>query len=127
VSDGTVTWTVNRDLPLIGGGALTGTNLTWNGNDLGGASIVAQSLGQNGYVKYSNGLIVQWGTVWSLSANTPATVTFPIEFTTAGLAITVSGMDSTQTKPVTGNIKSKTTAEIISSTATNSQYIAIGY
>jgi hypothetical protein len=61
VSDGTVVWTVNRDLPLIGGGALTGTNLTWNANDLGGSAIVAKSIGTNGYVKYASGLIVQWG------------------------------------------------------------------
>lgn len=52
---------IDEVLPLFGGGALTGNNLTWNGADLGGASIVAQSLGANGYIKYSNGLIVQWG------------------------------------------------------------------
>lgn len=37
--------------------------LTWNSNDLAGSSIVAKSLGTNGYVKYASGLIIQWGRV----------------------------------------------------------------
>ena len=81
VTDGTVTWTVSCDLPLIGGGALTGTNLTWNGADLGGASIVAQSLGTKGYVKYSNGLIVQWGTTSTVPDDGFQDVVLPISFT----------------------------------------------
>lgn len=42
-----------------------------------GAYIVAALLGQNGYVKFSNGLILQWG----LSDNMQSqTITFPISF-----------------------------------------------
>lgn len=37
--------------------------------------IVAALLEQNGYVKYSNGLILQWGT------NQSSPITFPISFT----------------------------------------------
>lgn len=48
-------------LPLVGGGALTGTSLTWNGNDLGSSAIVAKSIGLSGYIKYASGLIMQWG------------------------------------------------------------------
>jgi hypothetical protein len=35
--------------------------LSWRGNDLAGSAIVAKSLGTNGYIKYANGLIIQWG------------------------------------------------------------------
>ena len=45
-----------------------------------GAYIVAALLEQNGYVKFSNGLILQWGN--SDVANRDTTVTFPIAFTT---------------------------------------------
>ena len=38
-----------------------------------GGGIIAQSLGTNGYVKFANGLILQWGV-----ANAP--VTFPLSF-----------------------------------------------
>ena len=43
-----------------------------------GAYIVAALLEQNGYVKFSNGLILQWGN--SNAANRDTTVTFPIVF-----------------------------------------------
>lgn len=43
-----------------------------------GAYIVAALLAQNGYVKFSNGLILQWGN--SNAANLDTTVTFPIAF-----------------------------------------------
>lgn len=43
-----------------------------------GAYIVAANLAQNGYVKFSNGLILQWGN--SNAANRDTTVTFPIAF-----------------------------------------------
>lgn len=40
-----------------------------------GAYIVAANLAQNGYVKFSNGLILQWG------SNNPSPITYPISFT----------------------------------------------
>ena len=43
-----------------------------------GAYIIAANLAQNGYVKFSNGLILQWGN--SDVANRDTTVTFPIVF-----------------------------------------------
>ncbi|WP_304099358.1 gp53-like domain-containing protein [Phascolarctobacterium succinatutens] len=43
-----------------------------------GAYIVAALLGQNGYVKFSNGLILQWGS--SDVVNRDTTVTFPVAF-----------------------------------------------
>lgn len=43
-----------------------------------GYGIVAANLAQNGYVKFSNGLILQWGN--SNAAHRDTTVTFPIAF-----------------------------------------------
>ena len=43
-----------------------------------GAYIIAANLAQNGYVKFSNGLILQWG---AASANSDADVKFAITFT----------------------------------------------
>lgn len=37
--------------------------LKWGSNDLAGSAIVAKSFGENGYVKYVSGLIIQWGEV----------------------------------------------------------------
>ena len=42
-----------------------------------GGTIVASNLAQNGYVKFSNGLILQWG-----NTRGGTTVTFPVSFTT---------------------------------------------
>ena len=53
-----------------------------------GAYIVAALLEQNGYVKFSNGLILQWGTIYNAKAgaldnnNNNNAVTFPMPFTT---------------------------------------------
>lgn len=80
---------IDEVLPLFGGGALTGNNLTWNGADLGGSAIVAKSLGStSSYIKYASGLIVQWGEAWA-SGTGDFTMTLPISFTTAcrGLAM----------------------------------------
>jgi hypothetical protein len=43
-----------------------------------GAYIIAANLAQNGYVKFSNGLILQWG--FSDVPNSSTVVTFPISF-----------------------------------------------
>jgi hypothetical protein len=91
VTDGTVVWTVSRDLPLIGGGALTGTNLTWNDNDLGGSAIAAKSLGTNGYIKYASGLIIQWRPI-SIQDTTPGYVHhwgLPISFSNTNYAVSL--------------------------------------
>lgn len=48
-----------------------------------GAYIVAALLEQNGYVKFSNGLILQWGYVShnNVRSDTPKVAVFPISFT----------------------------------------------
>lgn len=61
-----------------------------------GAYIVAALLEQNGYVKFSNGLILQWG---YNNTNYAASVTFPIAFTQSCYAIAIGPHNR-----VTGNV-----------------------
>lgn len=48
-------------------------------DSIGGGGIVAALLEQNGYVKFANGLILQWG-MWSGAYQKGTTITFPIAF-----------------------------------------------
>ena len=54
-----------------------------------GAYIVAANLAQNGYVKFSNGLILQWGYVSynAYRSDTPNVAVFPIAYTKTIYAI----------------------------------------
>ena len=52
-----------------------------------GAYIVAALLEQNGYVKFSNGLILQWG----VSVNRDVPVSFPVTFTQSCYTINCNG------------------------------------
>lgn len=73
----------NLYAPLIG--TPTGNNagtLTWCNNDLGGASIVAKSLGTTGYYKRADGLIEQWG-----QTNNVTRWDFPITFPNAVIGV----------------------------------------
>lgn len=47
-----------------------------------GAYIIAANLAQNGYVKFSNGLILQWGLMNPMGNNTARTYTFPLAMNT---------------------------------------------
>ena len=53
-----------------------GATLKACADSIGGGGIVAQLLGQNGYVKFANGLILQWG----CNAKGNREVVFPIGF-----------------------------------------------
>jgi hypothetical protein len=81
-SQDAVNWMPYDCLPLDGGGALTGTSLTWNGNDLGNSAIIAQHIPTNKddifYIKFANGLIVQGALLGNSGQG--GTVTFPISF-----------------------------------------------
>lgn len=69
--------------------------LTWGDNDLAGSAIVAKSLGNNGYVKYASGLVIQWAQLHGITFNSEGiyTYTFPISFS-ASPALTVTYTDS---------------------------------
>lgn len=51
-----------------------------------GAYIVAALLEQNGYVKFSNGLILQWG----VTTSNNGTITFPLAHKSSVFAVTLS-------------------------------------
>jgi hypothetical protein len=96
----TTNWMPYDCLPLNGGGALTGTSLTWNGNDLGGSSIVAKSFGSyTGYVKYASGLIVEWGLA-ICTAGTVVDVTLPITYTNSCIIVTGNLVDDNVNYPI---------------------------
>ena len=69
-------------LPALDGSALTGiaTGLT--------ATTFSQA--QNGYIKLSNNLLIQWGRASSLANGGARTVNFPITFPTACWAVAAS-------------------------------------
>lgn len=90
--------------------------------------IVAASLAANGYVKFANGLILQWGYNNVPSSKSPTTVTLPISFSTSFLF----GMASIEWE---GEGAYETYHHIISLSLTNfkidwslpCKWVAIGY
>ena len=54
-----------------------------------GAYIIAANLAQNGYVKFSNGLILQWGII-TCTTGREGEFIFPISFTTKCLSFIAS-------------------------------------
>ena len=68
-----VTLSINPNGSLLFKGNYIGETM-----DLGGAAIVSKSITYNGYIKYANGLIMQWGNLnMGVSAAT-VTFTFPV-------------------------------------------------
>ena len=63
------------------------------------ATISSFSLSENGYIKYTNGLIIQWGRFTSRGRGIP--VTFPIAFTSSVFAIAGSNIAATNTDTTT--------------------------
>lgn len=55
-------------------------------------AVSASSLASPGYIKFSNGLIIQWGT-GALAGNTLGVVNYPVAFTTFAIPV-VSGSDN---------------------------------
>ena len=73
-----------------------GATLKACADSIGGGGIVAALLEQNGYVKFANGLILQWG---YNNTDYAASVTFPIAFTKSCYAIAIGPHNR-----VTGNV-----------------------
>lgn len=70
--------------------------LIWTKNkvktDLAGSAILAKSLGTNGYVKYANNLIIQWGSSGSINDSSEGLeITFPIQFSTEVFSLVANG------------------------------------
>jgi hypothetical protein len=101
VTDGTVVWIIRAvastaDIPapvdISGKANVDLDNLSAAGLAMiqqYGGGIIAQNLATNGYVKFENGLIIQWGHLGPGSAD--QTVSFPIAFSSAVYAI--AGLD----------------------------------
>lgn len=99
-----------------------------------GAYIIAANLAQNGYVKFSNGLILQWGVAENTSVNGGHSGTystsFPIAFSTV-YQIVCSTVREAQSFKGAPNIYSYTTSTVTFSTydggyVDKAMYIAIG-
>ena len=114
ITDGTVTWTVLNVFVALKDKA---------GNDL--ESIVAQSLGQNGYVKYSSGLIVQWGMI-NIQGQTTTNLPLPISFTTNYTIVATCRSDNTL-RTVVAYSHNMSLAKLYASAGTDVFWIAIGY
>lgn len=99
---------------------------TWKEVD----TIKAKNLGtQTGYIKYSSGLIIQWGVTNSADGSWTGTITFPISFTSSTSYIPVA-FPSAQTISVSYSILSAdnlTFGRNTSSGALDIYWIATGY
>lgn len=88
-----------------------------------GAYIVAALLEQNGYVKFSNGLILQWGNAGS--NNGSVDVTFPISFTKAVYQIQLTYNNNSYENP-TYEIKDTKSFSYLSKYGGDKLWLAIG-
>lgn len=77
---------------------------------LGGVGVTASSLASPGYVKLTNGLILQWGTA-TVGMDSSATVTFPVAFTTFAVPVAsaVAQSGSTTNSQNTGYVSNTLT------------------
>jgi hypothetical protein len=150
---GTVTSvTVSAGTGLSGGGTVTtsgtitlanagvtslaaGSGISLSGTT-GGVTISTSALtslayvaGSNGYMRFSNGFMVQWGQV-SVGANSITSVSFPTSFPTACSQVVVTTADTENTSFVNGGAVSGVSASaftlFIWYRASTWRYIAIG-
>ena len=63
--------------------------LTWGGNSLDKSAVVAEHIGVNGYRKYADGLLEQWGYVGTVG-NKLSTVILPVSYSSRQFIITGS-------------------------------------
>ena len=59
---------------------------------LGFGGIVAQKLETNGYIKFANGVTIQWGVYDNIPTGTQ--INFPIAFTTSNAQVTTNGLEN---------------------------------
>ncbi len=87
-----------------------------------GYGIIAANLAQNGYVKFANGLILQWG--YYEAGQTTYTLTFPISFRQRALSMCLSNSNNGKGKAVILEL-GKESASISNDTWEN-YWIAVG-
>ena len=122
---GLSTTLANGLMPRLSGNAndvMTGTGV-WSSNN----SITAQSLRTNGYVKFGNGFIIQWG----ITAKATLSVTFPIPFPNNLLSIVQGDLYSDRGDRMTYDekrINTRTnTGFTYNSASCERAWVAIGY
>ena len=87
--------------------------------------IIAQSLGTNGYVKFANGLILQWGKS-SSSGRATTTVTLPISMASAIYAVAISQAAASDTWSTWSSIVSNTQIKLTNNYGPGSWWLVIG-
>lgn len=95
-------------------------------------AIVAKSLGRNGYIKYTNGLIVQWGHTAINVANIEVEIVFPISFTSFEyvenvLPLTAGGYNNYIIPVCTYKLLNKMLVEFSAVPSQQADWLAIGY
>ena len=114
------------------GGIKVGSGLSISSGVLSatGGGIVASSLGTNGYVKFSNGLILQWGYYGTIASTTSVTCDLNIAFTTAGYFVhTATPTLNGSSRGVVGGAPKSTTQITLSNgndKIDDARWIAIG-
>lgn len=93
-----------------------------------GAYIIAANLAQNGYVKFSNGLILQWGLIEAEKA----TIAFPVAFPSSCFTLTITAVYTNQAWSYPVVAQSITRSSFVARTQSNwrtddtARYIAVG-
>lgn len=85
-------------------------------NLLGTGGIVAQRLEENGFVKFANGFIIQWGTQYfgDIDGNTKTvSTTFPVAFQSKPLSVVLSAEDSKPDVSAITYVASKTSTGFV--------------
>lgn len=106
-----------------------GTRITNLEKKIGaGGGIIASSLGASGYVKFANGLIINWGSI-SLSNDTTRYATFPLAFTTTNYRVVAqkTSAEHTNNTPMKINAREKTRFGMYAYKVWACDWIAIGY
>lgn len=98
--------------------------------------IVSANLAQNGYVKFANGFIIQWGrkaTGGNHQIDNVASISFPISFATTSYVVTVMDYSSSPDQhpdymgyTFRSDISTKSAFKINNYDSPNIQYIAVG-
>lgn len=91
-----------------------------------------QSLSANGYQRMPGGLIMQWGVLPAMAADTPTAITFPITFPNACFAVSPSAELASNTSDSAISYRLLATngvtfVNMFTQTTAAGRYIAIGY
>lgn len=120
--------TVSGNKTFSGTNTFTGTTKVPASATAGTAvSTVAISKGANGYIKFGNGIILQWGVVSGPAG--AKTVTFPTAFTSSNVRVITQCLYTSQTNGYQGTISAvtATTFNCYVSYANGIYWFAIGY